>query len=470
MKRRGAVLLLAVAAAVGLSTASAGAEGSRGWHARVLVVDKDSHHHKSCYGKHRRIFRTIQSAVDAADSGDTIKVCPGTYSEVVTVREPDLAIKGANAGRDATRHGRGRESIIAGVAGTMVPGLVQLRADDITWDGFTILGAPGAQNNPPGMYTSPTHSGYLIRDTIFQDNGSGIHLGANGAHPTLVCRNRFTANNEFEGPTGAYGIYSNQGARQALITSNRFERHNSAAIFLADQGTEPRQRDVLIEHNKSVDDMSFATIFNSIRVRVTSNWVRARVNDPPFTDEPASAIFIGARNNDIVVEKNKIKSASGNGIDISNTGGDLTAGPPPRNVVVRKNKVAHAQLSGIEVSATGVGQYQVLGNRSLDNDVFGIHFVAATSGGTVTGNTALGNKEVDCRDRSTGPKNTWTSNAGASSLPPALCAAPTVDDDPGHDGKGHDKKKSKKHKKHHKTKKHKKHRPDPCVCTLPWRF
>ena len=119
--------------------------------ARILVVDKDAHHHKSCYGKHRRVFRTIQSAVDAADPGDTIKVCPGTYNEVVTVREPDLTILGANAGREATGHYRGRESVVAGVAGTMAPGLVQLRADDITWDGFAILGAPGAQNNPPGM-------------------------------------------------------------------------------------------------------------------------------------------------------------------------------------------------------------------------------------------------------------------------------------------------------------------------------
>lgn len=469
MKRRGAVLLLAVVAAVGLSTVAAGAEGSRGRHARVLVVDKDAHHHKSCYGKHRRTFRTIQSAVDAADPGDTIKVCPGRYPETVKVEEPDLTILGANAGRDATRHGRGRESIVAGVAGTMGRGLVQLLADDVTWDGFTILGAPGAQDNPPGMYTSPTRSGYLIRDTIFLDNGNGIHLGASGIHPTLVCRNRFTANNEFEGPTGAYGIYSDEGARQVLITSNRFERHNSAAVFLADKGTQPRQRDVVIEHNKSVDDMSFATIFNSTRVRVTSNWIRARVNAPPFTDEPASAIFIGARNNDILVQKNKIKSASGNGIDISNTGGDLTAGPPPRNVVVRKNKVEHTQISGIAVSATGAGQYRVLANHSRNNTKFGIHFVAATDGGTVTGNTALGNG-VDCKDESTGPKkNTWTDNVGISSQPAALCSAPTVDDDPVHgDGKGHDEKKAKKH--HKKTKKQKKHRPDPCPCTLPWRL
>jgi nitrous oxidase accessory protein NosD len=461
MKRRGAVLLLAVVAAVGLATAPAGATGSRGSHARVLVVDEDAHRHKTCYGKHRRVFHTIQSAVDAADPGDTIKVCPGLYQEVVTVREPDLTIKGANAGRDATRHGRGRESIVAGVAGTMAPGVVQLRADDITWDGFTILGAPGAQNNPPGMYTSPAHSGYLIRDTIFQDNGNGIHLGASGTHPTLICRNRFVANNEFEGPTGAYGIYSSEGAQQVLITTNRFERHNGAAIFLADKGK--LQRDIVIEHNKSVDDKTFASVFNSTRVRVTSNWIRARVNDPQFP-ERVSAIYIGARNNNIVVQKNKVKSASGNGIDITNSGELGTAPAAPRNVVVRRNKVEHAQLSGIEVSATGVRQYQVLANRSRNNTKFGIHFAPRTNRGTVIGNTALGN-EVDCRDQTTGPLNTWTGNVGVSSQPAALCTAPTLDDDPGHE------KKKKKFKKHHKkTKKSKKHRPDPCVCSLPWRF
>jgi Right handed beta helix region len=467
MKRRRAVLLLAVAAAVGLYAVPAGAVGSHDGHGHVLVVDKDARHRRTCYGKHRRVFSTIQSAVTAADPGDTIKVCPGRYEERVTVDEPDIIIKGANAGRDATRHGRGPESIVAGVAGTMGRGLVQLLADDITWDGFTILGAPGVQNNPPGMYTSPAHSGYLVRDTIFQDNGNGIHLGASGEHPTLVCRNRFVANNEFEGPTGAYGIYSNEGAQRVLITANRFERHNAAAIFLGDEGPHPRQQDVVIEHNKSVDDLSFATMFNSRRVRVTSNWIRARVNEPPFTDEPTSAIFVGARNVDIVVQKNKITSASGNGIDLSNTGGNGDPGTPPTNVIVRKNKVANTELAGIAVSATGSG-YQVLANRSRDNTSFGIHFALGTTGGTVTGNTALDNGEFDCRDESTPLGNTWTDNLGRTADPRAICAVPTLDD---HDGKDHGKKK--KHKKHHKkqTKKHKKkHRPDPCKCTLPWRY
>jgi hypothetical protein len=293
-------------------------------------------------------------------------------------------------------------------------------------------------------------------------------------NPTLICRNRFTNNNEFEGPDGAFAIYSDEGAQQVLITSNLFEGHNGAAIFFADMpvNQDPEQRDVLIEHNKSVDDRAFASIFNSNRFRLTSNHIRARLIEPGADlDDPrrASAIFIGARNDDIVVQKNKIKSASGNGIDVTNTG-TSTGTVPPKNVIVRKNKVEHVQLSGIEVSATGDGEYQVLHNRSLTNGSNGIHFAPNTLGGMVTGNTALGNgtdtrsSGVDCRDESTGPLNTWTGNVGQTADPRAICSVPAVDN-PDHDGKDHHK------KKHHKrTKKHKQHRPDPCRCTLPWRF
>jgi nitrous oxidase accessory protein NosD len=470
MKRRGAVLLLAVVAAVGLAAIPAGATGSRGAHARVLVVDEDARHHKSCYGKHRRVFRTIQSAVDAADPGDTIKVCPGLYQETVKVAEPDLRILGANAGRDATGHYRGPESIVEGTPGTPVPGVVQLLADDITWDGFTIRGVFAKQNSP-GMYTSPAHSGYLIRDTIFFDNGNGIHLGASGTHPTLVCRNRFTANNEFAGPTGGFGIYSDQRAQQVLITSNRFERHNAAAIFFADP--KAGQRDVLIEHNKSVDDMTFASIFNSTRVRVTSNWIRARVGDDKFPG-PASAIFIGAGNDDIVVQKNKVRSASGSGIHITDTSAAGTASTPPSNVIVRRNKVEHAEEFGLEVSASGAREYQLLGNRSRANKV-GIHLGDRASGVVVRANTALDNTKFDCQDESNPLANTWRENAGATSSPPnaGLCTAPSGMGQASYDndrhGKDHDKQKFKKHKKHHKQTKKSKHRPDPCVCSLPWR-
>ena len=74
---------------------------------------------------------------------------------------------------------------------------------------------------------------------------------------------------------------------------------------------------MLIEHNRSVDDRTFASIFNSTRFRLTSNHIQARLLDPFFEEKAASAIYIGARNDDIVVQKNKITSAGGNGIDVT---------------------------------------------------------------------------------------------------------------------------------------------------------
>jgi hypothetical protein len=121
MKRRGAVLLFAVAAAVGLYGVPAGATGSHrshdDAHGHVLVVDKTAHHHRTCYGKYHRVFRTIQRAVTARL-------------------------------RDATGRWRGPESIVQGTPGANGPGGVQLRANDITWDGFTIRGSPRSRTAP----------------------------------------------------------------------------------------------------------------------------------------------------------------------------------------------------------------------------------------------------------------------------------------------------------------------------------
>jgi len=56
-------------------------------------------------------FTTIQAAVDAAPPGATIRVCAGTYTEQVTIKQ-DLKIRGNEAPfrprRDASRNSFGR--------------------------------------------------------------------------------------------------------------------------------------------------------------------------------------------------------------------------------------------------------------------------------------------------------------------------------------------------------------------------
>jgi hypothetical protein len=284
---------------------------------------------------------------------------------------------------------------------------------------------------------------------------------------------------------GANGIYSNEGARKVLITANRFERHNSSAIFFADidddRATPPvLQQDILIEGNTSVDDLSFAVIYNSSRVRLTGNDISARVGDEDFPG-PASAIRIGARDHDVVVDRNRIRSASGNGIDVTNSGEPDREESAPTSVLVLKNKVQHAELLGIDVSASGVREYEVRGNRVLANGEVGIHLGPRSDDALVSGNTALGNggdDGFDCQDESkgesatdgtAGTENTWQENVGATADPKAIYSAPAADDQPTGDGKHHGKKHHGQRHKQHKD--HKQHRHDPCACIrLSWRF
>jgi hypothetical protein len=453
MKRRGAVLLFAVVAAVGLCLGPAGAASRH--RGDVLVVDDDADP-GSCRGRHAD-FDTIQAAINDRDTeaGDTILVCPGTYDETVKVTKASLTIKGAAAGHDARRRGRRRESIVTSIH---AKGTVQLLEDDIRWAGFTIRGVAN-QVNGPGMYTSPDHSGYDIRDTIFEDNGIGLHLGSSGAHTTIVCRNRFIANNEFEGPGGANGIYSNEGARDVSILSNQFEGHNGAGIFFADSRAGIRQRDIRVGWNRSIDDKTFATFFATSRLRLHRNLVRARLFDPiPALNAKVSAIFIGARNDDVVVHRNRVQAASGNGIDVTDTGQFGAASPT--NVALLKNWVEHAQLLGISVSAPGQRNYEVRGNRAFNNTEVGLHLGPGTDDVQLLGNKALDNG-LDCQDQSTGDgtagtDNSWERNLGDSASPPGICAPPTGTEPPPHHGGGG----------HGKPRKHR----DPCKCTLPWRF
>ena len=75
-------------------------------------------------------FMTIQSAIDAADEGDTIEVAAGTYVEDLEINK-SMTLSGINAGisYDETRNA---EAIISG-------GSIQFTANNITFDGFKIL-------------------------------------------------------------------------------------------------------------------------------------------------------------------------------------------------------------------------------------------------------------------------------------------------------------------------------------------
>src|SRR5690349_7939976 len=74
--------------------------------AATLIVDDDL----SCAGA---THASIQAAVNAAAPGDTVRVCPGTYAETVTINKT-LTLLGARNGVDARTRAAapGQESVV----------------------------------------------------------------------------------------------------------------------------------------------------------------------------------------------------------------------------------------------------------------------------------------------------------------------------------------------------------------------
>lgn len=116
-------------------------------------------------------YTTIQSAVSAAPSGGTVLVCPGTYTEQVTITQP-LNLKGVEAGNmDA--------AVITSPAGGVVinatnfthglPAAAQVLVENTTGVNISNLTVDGSGNQLPAC--SPVLTAYLIG--IYFQNASG---------------------------------------------------------------------------------------------------------------------------------------------------------------------------------------------------------------------------------------------------------------------------------------------------------
>jgi hypothetical protein len=186
-------------------------------------------------GGHSPCFTTIQAAVNAAASGDTIQVAAGTYPELVQVTKT-LTIDGANAGVDPRGPApRGAESIVG-----MANGAFQIEADKVVIDGFTIQGVTNDPHTTPaaleaGVWTNPgfsgTQGGFTIENNIIQNNIIGIYLQNTGTLQAKVEQN-LIQNNNAPGSSSGTGIYSDVGLSNVLIDNNKFVGQTNASINL----------------------------------------------------------------------------------------------------------------------------------------------------------------------------------------------------------------------------------------------
>lgn len=187
--------------------------------AAVLQVDQAD---EGCSDSEGAPYCTIQAAIDAASTGDTISVAPGTYLEVITIGD-GLTLIGTGALPS---------SVVVDAQG--LDRAVTLTAGDATFENLTITGG-SSTNQGGGIHVDGGGHDVILTNVIVDgneaaDDGGGIWIDSGN---TLTIVNSTLSNNVALGWGGA--IYSN-GADVTVIESTISGNSSTSGGGIASNG------------------------------------------------------------------------------------------------------------------------------------------------------------------------------------------------------------------------------------------
>ena len=361
-------------------------------------------------------FTTIQAAVTAAAAGDTIKVCPGSYAEQVTI-DKALKIKGKapkykdcntlgapdpTRARDLSKHLRS-------------PGLGGIGIDVLA-SGVRIQNIVVTHAGETGIRTDPAYAGFSLKKSRLHRRTPTACTSIRAALPeSSVKANCFRKN-------GFAGIRTRYGLKDAVISKNLFFETTNAAAIIVDQEPGSTTDRLEVIANKSQGDSTFAVILGTVDSVFAKNTVDSTVG---------TAIFVGGNNVNLEISKNTVTNAGTRGIRFNTAafGGSANTG-----VLVANNVVDKAGVHGIAIdSSTGETtltsstiEKNTVTNSGQSGSGDGIRIEDPTASGANTGNTIdkntiSGSFNHDCHDDTPNTGNTWTGNTATTQSVANLC-------------------------------------------------
>ena len=330
-------------------------------------------------------FPTIQAAVNAASAGDTIKVCRGTYPELVNVNKT-LIINGAQSGVDARLGSRtglpATESVVTGTAGSTS---FYVTADKATIDGFTVQDNTSSNVFGAGIVLGAGTSGAHVVNNIIQNNIVGLFLANKLATDQALIQHNLFRNNTQPGASSGHGIYSDEyvaglgnGVSNVLIDSNDFVNDSGAVtgtwgIGISNTGT-VAFTNLQIQNNK-FDSISPASrgmyFYTTSSSSIIGNSIKNKTN---------YAIGFFGGDDGITIQCNTIQN-SNRGIYVSDDGPGFPG--PNSNIKANGNNISGNATAGLHVDT---GTYAGgAGSLNAENNWWGSATgptIASNPGGT----------------------------------------------------------------------------------------
>jgi nitrous oxidase accessory protein NosD len=235
---------------------------------------------------------SIQSAVDAAQPGDTVLVTPGTYRESVKVTTPRLTLRGMGpatviqpgtepAANSCAKEGNGicvigaKDRMVEGVtvASLTVTGFAHTGVFSMATDGLTVRGVTAVQNKVWGISQEMSVRSMFLGNTARNNGDAGMFLansinaeeGAADSEGTVVEHNRLEGNR--------IGLTVRR-LRDLTVAANDVTG-NCAGMFVVSDENKPKAGDltvrdnVVVRNNKSCPKTSRLPALQGIGIVLT---------------------------------------------------------------------------------------------------------------------------------------------------------------------------------------------------------
>ncbi len=390
-------------------------------------------------------YPTVQDAVDAAAAGDHINVCPGTYTERVTI----------GTGKDnlRIRSTQQWQAVIKAPPDDPldpVKAIVRISsAQDVSILAFTITG-PGS---------GPCNS---LRYGVRVDNGGsadilGNHITQIRDDPFSGCQNGVAVQvgRQLEATTGSARIMGNvidnyqkngptvdNTGSDAEVVNNRILGVGPTPVIAQNGVQVSRGATGDVRHNfvagnvysLQAAEATGILLFQSGKVDVEHNTTTSNDGGVFLFDAAAGSTTPYNRVRGSTFDGITLDVATGN--QVANNQSDHNAGPGigaydgSQSDAIENNLVESNNDSGIlldDADNSSVGNNHVRDNGTTGADLTdGIRVNTLSMNNTIHDNQLKDNVTHDCHDNSlgtgtSGTANAWVSNHGDTSQPPGLC-------------------------------------------------